>query len=279
MGLFDSQPGQLSSAEAATNRGDWDFCQTSHYALFQRHLEKGDIRQATEHLRQLAVAMSGHPERKAGREQIERLLRLLELHICMGVAAADTDTLEDASSIGPALQEMEHLVQGVSDPDERELLRWVMESTREVARLEPSSRPDADGWKRIRDDLQKLVRQVPLSQSATAEDMRRRFHISSTACELVQRTWELQKEGKACESLASLDELEKLCQEEPVAMFIVDGGQATIDLLRAGLLLKLSAAQAQRVRMERRLERWTPFILVVGSWLLSLVVDWLWPPV
>ncbi|KAK3293063.1 uncharacterized protein B0H64DRAFT_403408 [Chaetomium fimeti] len=315
MKRLDSHLGQLNAAETAMNRADWDSSQTLHYTLFRSHFKNGDIRQASEHLRQLIVAMGGKPERRELVEHFERCLRLIELHdICLGISAADTDTLEETSNVGPALQEMERLAQDFPDPDLREMLLQSVASARAVAQLKPSSHPDADGWKDIRNDLQKLNVSV-----TTKEDMKGVLHNSSTARKSFQTLKERLDEGKTREALASLDELEKLCKKEPTAMFIVAGGQATLDWFRAEMQKELKAeedrehavraladaelqqqlkdaegreravreareqlaAQQQRLREQRLREQMMEglgtVIVVAGSVLLSFVVDWIWP--
>jgi CHASE3 domain sensor protein len=135
------------------------------------------------------------------------------------------------------------------------------------------------------------------------------LHNSSTARKLFQAVKERLDEGKTREALASLDELERLCQKEPTAMFVVAGGQATIDWFRAEMQKQLKdeedreravreeaelhqqsndAKDRERASREAReqlaareqrfmLEVLRTVILGVGSLLLVSVMDWIWP--
>jgi hypothetical protein len=141
---------QLGAAETAMNWADWDSSQTLHYTLFQSHFKNGDIRQANERPRQLIVAMSGKPERRALVEHFERFLRLMELHdTCLGISTADTDTLDDTSSVGTALEEMEHFVQDFPDPEVRELMLRMVAPIRAAAQIKSSSRRMPTAGKRF----------------------------------------------------------------------------------------------------------------------------------
>jgi len=289
---IESGPGELGAAEAAMNTANWTSSQSTHYALFQRYTKNGDMRQANEHLRQLIVAMSGDPDKSLVMEEFKRYLRLQELFATsLGVTAADTDTTDDVSNVESNLEEMDRLMNEITDEEVKQGFLRGMESVRAAARLEPSRRLDAAAWKEVRDDFQKL--NAPLfGPEATKEGRDRSFEISNSAGKMLRATIDLINQGKMSEALASLDELEKLCQKEPVAMFIVAGGQETIDGMRGELQTELQRKlkleedeQAARAAGEylaarerrQRQEIWAALFISLGSWLFSVVMNWLWP--
>jgi hypothetical protein len=292
---LDSGPGELGAAEAAMNTANWTSSQSTHYSLFQRYTKNGDMRQANEHLRQLILAMSGDLDKSLAVEEFKRYLRLQELFaISLGVTAADTDTTNDVSNVSNVesnLEEMDRLMNEITDEEIKQGFLRGMESVRAAARLEPSQRLDAAAWKEVRDDFQKL--NAPLfGPEATKEGRDRSFEISDSTSKMLRATIDLINQGKISEALASLDELKKLCQKEPVAMFIVAGGQESIDGMRAELQTELRRKlkleedeQAARGMGEylaarerrRRQEILAPVFLALGSWLFSSVTNWLWP--
>jgi hypothetical protein len=289
---LDSGPGELGAAEAAMNTANWTSSQSTHYSLFQRYTKNGDMRQANEHLRQLILAMSGDPDKSLVVEEFKRYLRLQELFaILLGVTAADTDTTDDVSNVESNLEEMDKLMNEITDEEIKQGFLRGMESVRAAARLEPSQRLDAAAWKEVRDDFQKL--NAPLfGHEATKEGRDRSLEISDSAGKMLRGAIDLINQGKISEALASLDELEKLCQKEPVAMFVVAGGQESIDGMRAELQTELRRKlkleedeQAARGMGEylaarerrRRQEILAPVFLALGSWLFSAVMNWLRP--
>lgn len=289
---LDSAPGELGAAEAAMNTANWTSSQSTHYALFQRYTKNGDMRQANEHLGQLILAMSGDPDKSVLVEQFKRYLRLQELFITsLGVTAADTDTTDDVSNVEANLEEMERLMNEIPDEEIKQGFVRGMESVRAAARLEPSRRLDAAAWKEVRDDFQKL--NAPLfGPEATQEKRDRSIEISDSAGKMLRATIALINQEKLSEALASLDELEILCQKEPVAMFIVAGGQESLDGMRTDLQTELQRRlkleedeQAARRAGEylaarerhRQQEVWAPVFLLLGSWLFSAAMNWLWP--
>ncbi|KAK1831536.1 hypothetical protein QBC39DRAFT_408112 [Podospora conica] len=277
-----SGPGELGAAEVAMNTASWTTSQSAHYALFLRYSKNGDMRQADEHLRQLILSLSGDPKNNELVEELNRCVRLQELFtIALGVTAADTDTTDDVSNVESVIKEMDRLMNEIQDDKIKQMFLRAAEPIRASARVEPSRRLDAAAWKELRDDWQKL--NIPLVGPEAAQNRDRFIDISDATGKMLRATLDLMNEGKVREALASLDELEALCQKEPIAMFIVAGGQESIDGMRAELQaemqrrLKLEEAQVQALAEanERQLREILGILGRLCSWLISALVFWL----
>lgn len=249
---FDSPSGRLSQIETAMNSGDWASLVSSNSALFLQHLKNGDTRQAFKYFEMVLPALRRNPATANLVEMVEREMKLQQLgHIALGIRAADTDTPHDRAAAMAAVDEMERIIsQGPAGSDtQREIERKRIASLRAAA--ENAAGHSAEDFARMREDFKAM--NLPLTgEDAKPEAVLKRMQTSNQTSQLMKEIAEaVNGERDLREGFAKMDQLEELCRQHPIAMFVVVGEEG-LAKLRGLLKERKMMIRGMKLEMERR---------------------------
>jgi hypothetical protein len=280
--FFDGEGAEMPSskqdllrlAESAMGRGDWSFLAQVHQGMLRQCLQDGDMRQANEHLGQLIQILKTNPtaDTNGVTEQLELAHKLVALTVtALGVAAADRGRPDDVADVGPAIDKIEQIIRAMPDEEARTPYVRTLETLRTMQKRGVSARLDAHDWAQARADFAglKLPTMGGPEGIMDLEAIKRHQNTGRTARELLDAVEEAMRRRQPEEGLAKLDQLEHLCREEPVALFIVAGGHESMMKMREMLLDLAGAQRWRRALITLAVELLIPFIVAGLSWAWS----------
>jgi len=284
--IFDSPSGRLDRIEAAMNSGDWATFLSSNTSLLVQHLQNGDSRQAFKYLETVLPALRQNPAAASLVETMEREMKLQELSdIALGISAADTDTPHDRTAAMAAVDEMERILNqspAISET-QREVERNRIASLRAAA--EQAAGHSAEDFARIREDFKAMNLRLT-GEDAEPEAILKRMQISNQASQLMKEIGEaINGERDLREGFAKMDQLEELCRQQPIAMFVIAGEEGIAkwrgmlkekEMMIQGMKLEMQGREMHRQAIRTLAEVGVPLTIAALGWLYTWVKGKIW---